>query len=359
MKKVVIVSTVGLGYDGITSVIISYLEAMNKKDLKIFVVSTIKSEPEIENRIKKMDVEIIHLPSRKSDTAKYFFSLVSFIKKNRVDVIHAHGNSATLAIELLAGLIGGCKKRIAHSHNTKCERVRADRILRPMFNLLYTDAIACGDAAGKWLFKNDNFIILKNGRDIQKYTFSLERRKEMREKYSIEKNLVIGHVGGFNKQKNHEFLIDIFRKIKETDNDAVLLLVGDGPLRKEIEASVDDIKTNVVFTGSVDNVDDYINAMDCMVLPSLFEGLPLVVIERQINGVPSLLSNNISSECKLTDTVRFESLDNGPQIWASDIIKMIKSSNKMRDSISNSEIIKKKGFDIVDNADILKKIYLS
>lgn len=359
MKKVVIVSTVGLGYDGITSVIISYLEAMNKKDLKIFVVSTIKSEPEIENRIKKMDVEIIHLPSRKSDTAKYFFSLVSFIKKNRVDVIHAHGNSATLAIELLAGLIGGCKKRIAHSHNTKCERVRADRMLRPIFNLLYTDAIACGDAAGKWLFKNGNFIILKNGRDIQKYAFSLERRKEMREKYSIEKNLVIGHVGGFNKQKNHEFLIDIFRKIKEIDNDAVLLLVGDGPLRKEIEASVDDIKTNVVFTGSVDNVDDYLNAMDCMVLPSLFEGLPLVVIERQINGVPSLLSNNISSECKLTDTVRFESLDNGPQIWASDVMELVKVTKRKSESIRNSRTVKEKGFDIKDNANILKKIYLS
>lgn len=110
MRKIVIVSTVGLIYDGITSVISSYLEAMDKTDLEIYVVSTIKAEPNIE-KIEKLGCKIVHFPSRKNNTIKYFISLQTFIHRNGIEVIHAHGNSATLAIEMLAGLLGGCKKK--------------------------------------------------------------------------------------------------------------------------------------------------------------------------------------------------------------------------------------------------------
>ena len=140
MKKIIIVSTVGLIYDGITSVITSYLEAMNREDLKIYVVSTIMSESKIEKKIEELGCDIVRLPSRSKSPIVYIFSLAHFIRKNNIDVIHAHGNSATLSIELLAGFLGGCKRRIAHSHNTRCDQVRADKMLRPLFNLLYTDA---------------------------------------------------------------------------------------------------------------------------------------------------------------------------------------------------------------------------
>ncbi len=359
MRKIVIVSTVGLIYDGITSIITSYLEAMDKTDLEIYVVSTIKAEPNIEEKIEKFGCKIVHLPSRKKNTVKYFISLQTFIHRNGIEVIHAHGNSATLAIEMLAGLLGGCKKRIAHSHNTKCEQVKADKLLRPLFDLIYTDALACGDAAGKWLFGERSFTILKNGRDVDKYIFSLKKRKEIRDQYSLKDAVAIGHVGGFFEQKNHAFLMEIFREILNINPNSKLFLIGDGPLKNEIELSVKDIKEHIIFTGAIDNVNDYLQALDGMLLPSLFEGLPLVTIEWQINGLPSLLSDKITNECKLTETVKFESLTQEPKVWAEEIISMINSNNRETNSLDSVKAIKEKGFDIRDNAKILRDIYLS
>ena len=214
MKKVMVVSTVGLIYDGITSVIVSYLEAMDRRDLDIYVVSTIKAEAAITKKIEKLGCHVISFPSRRTNTAQYFFSLLSFIRKNRIDVIHAHGNSATLSIEMLAGWLGGCKKRIAHSHNTKCDQVKADKILRPFFYRLYTEALACGQDAGKWLFGDRKFEILQNGRDVDKYAYQETVRKNMRENYGFQEQMVVGHVGGFYEQKNHRFLVQVFRSIQ-------------------------------------------------------------------------------------------------------------------------------------------------
>lgn len=358
-KKILIINTVGLMYDGITSVITSYLEVMDKSNLEFYVVSTIKAEPNIEEKIKKMGCEIIHMPSRRNETIRYFFKLLVFIRKNKIEVLHAHGNSGTLVIELLAAWLGGCQKRIAHSHNTKCEQVKADKILRPVFKLLYTDALACGDAAGKWLFGKKKFTVLKNGRDINKYLFCPEKRDEIRNKYALAETIVIGHVGGFVKQKNHVFLIKVFREILKIKPNAILILIGSGPLQEEIKMSVKDIKEHVIFTGAVDNVADYLQALDGALLPSLFEGLPLVTIEWQINGLPCLLSDTITKECKLTKSLKFESLKDEPQIWANDIVKMISISNRKVDSLASIKLIQEKGFDIRDNAQILRNIYLS
>ena len=361
MRKVIIISTVGLIYDGITNVILSYLEAMDKHNLEIFVASTIKSEPNLEKKIKKMGCTIVYLPSRKTETVKYFFALQKFMRKNEIDVIHAHGNSATLAIEMLAGVMSGCKKRIAHSHNTKCDQVKIDKMLRPLFNLLYTDSLACGEAAGKWLFNKKKFTILNNGRDINKYLFSPGIRSEIRKTMEFENSIVIGHVGGFFEQKNHRFLVSIFREILEICPDAILILIGDGPVRKEIELTVDDIKKHVIFTGTVDNVSDYLQASDGMLLPSLFEGLPLVTIEWQINGLPCLISDTITKECKLTSDVKMESLNESPRKWAEDMLEMINDNrnNREKNSITFAKIIQSKGFDIHDNAKMLRNLYLS
>lgn len=359
MCKVIVISTVGIIYDGITSVITSYLEAMNRENIEFYVVSTIKSEVKIEKKLKKIGCHIVYLPSRRNHPIRYFWGLLNFIRENKIEVMHAHGNSATLSIELVAGFLGGCKKRIAHSHNTRCDQIKIDKLLRPIFNIFYTDALACGEEAGKWLFRDRNFIVLKNGRDVEKYLFSETTRNRIRERFNLSDKLIIGHVGGFFEQKNHRFLIEIFRKILKMRPDARLFLIGDGPLKEEIQSSVEDIKEYVIFTGTVDCVGDYLQAMDGMILPSLFEGLPLVVIEWQINGLPSLLSDRITSSCKITDMVEFQSLEVDCNLWAEKVLNMIDRSNRKKDSVVATRLVKEKGFDIKDNADILRRIYLS
>lgn len=356
--KVLIVSTVGLIYDGITSVILSYLQAMERSDLDIYVAATIKTESSIRDKIEKLDCQVVDFPSRCSETMPYFISLTSFIKKNQIHIIHAHGNSGTLAIEMMVGWLGGCKKRIAHSHNTKCDQVKADKMLRPIFNLFYTDAMACGEAAGKWLFKERPFTILQNGRNVDLFSFNASIRKSMRDELQIKDELVIGHVGGFFEQKNHMFLVKIYKEILKQEPSAKLFMIGDGPLKKEIEAEATDILNQLVFTGTTSRVPDYLQALDGMLLPSLFEGLPLVAVEWQINGLPCIFSDAITKECVFTDTVQFLPLDTDPLSWATNIIEMVKRNKRKENSNAAVKRAREVGFDIEDGAKKLRAIYL-
>ena len=358
-KRVLIISTVGLIYDGITSVIISYLKAMDRCGLDVYVAATIKTESEIRCSLQEMGCKIIDFPSRRTETISYLFALSKFIRKNGIQVVHAHGNSGTLAIEMMAAWLGGCKKRIVHSHNTKCDQVKADKLLRPVFNRLYTDALACGIEAGKWLYGNKPFIVLKNGRDINLYMYKPEIRKSMRKKYKLTNELVIGHVGGFFEQKNHIFLIKIFREILKEVPSAKLFLIGDGPLKNVIERSVTDISKNVIFVGTTNKISDYLQIFDGVILPSLFEGLPLVAIEWQINGLPCLFSDTITKECAVTDAVEYMSLKEKPSEWAREIESMICKHDRKKAAMDAIEKIRSAGFDINESCHILRDIYLN
>lgn len=359
--NVIIVSTVGLIYDGITSVIVSYLQAMDLTDLNVYVAGTIEVNPTIKRKIEKLGCRVINFPSRRVHTLSYAIALAKFIKKNHIQVMHAHGNSGTLAIEMAAAWLGGCKKRIAHSHNTQCDHIKVDKLLRPLFNLFYTDALACGEATGKWLFNEKVFTIIKNGRHVELFSYKPDIREKIRNEYAIGDSLAIGHVGGFVAQKNHKFLLKIYRSILEKEPSTKLFMVGDGILRPEIEekAKKYGIKDRIIFTGNIDRVPDLLQGMDGMLLPSLFEGLPLVVVEWQMAGLPCLLADTITRECAVMDNVGFCALDAGSDVWAE---RMLKAATK-NDRNKNASIAKMKmqraGYDIKDSAAILKKIYMS
>ena len=360
-KKVLIISTVGLIYDGITSVIVSYLEAMDKSNLEIYVAGTMNIELSIKERIHSCGCHVVEFPNRKKQPLGYFMFLAKFIRKKKIQVVHAHGNSATLAIEMFAAWIGGCKKRIAHSHNTKCNQTKADKLLRPLFYIFYTDALACGNEAGKWLFKGRKFIVLKNGRNIKNYRFNEEARKSIRNKYNVEDKLALGHVGGFVNQKNHQFIIEIFKELKKIYPNTILFLIGDGELRTAIECKVDDLclSNDVVFVGNTDKVADYLSAMDAMILPSLFEGLPLVSIEWQISGLPIILSSKITKECSISDNIVFLDINEKPISWAEKLIDIAHTEDRKKMSDIAIKKIKLAGFDIQDSSNNLRKIYLS
>ena len=358
-RRILIISTVGLMYDGITSVITSYLESMDLSNLDIRLVGTIKVEPTIRNKIETLGCEIIDFPNRKTETFKYFCRLKRYVRQERIEVVHAHGNSGTLAIDLLAAKLGGAEKRIAHSHNTRCDQVIADKLLRPLFYKLYTDGLACGREAGEWLFRGRPFKIISNGRSVEKYRFNQEIRSMMREKYGFGNMLVIGHVGGFVEQKNHAFLIKIFSEVLLVKKDIKLVLIGDGILRSAIEESAADLKDKVYFIGTTDKVENYLNMMDIMLLPSLFEGLPLVAIEWQINGLPCLISDTVTKECALSKMVEFVPLELGAAGWAKKIIEHKFNTKRIEDSLEAILAIKKAGFDIRQNAENMELLYES
>lgn len=209
---------------------------------------------------------------------------------------------------------------------------------------------------GVWLFKNRKFTVINNGRDIKLFAYNSDIRNKYRNQLGITDEIAVGHVGGFFEQKNHAFLLEIFREIKKIVPNVRLYLIGDGPLKEKIKQSANGM--DVSFVGTVDNVSDYLNAMDCMLLPSLFEGLPLVALEWQINGLPVLISDVVTRECMISNSVEFVSLNTDARIWAQKILKLMMNNNRISSSQNAQRVAAEKGFDVRASAKILKKMYL-
>lgn len=355
MNKVKILTISSSGFDvrdGIGTVLYDYFTRFDFKRFEIHLAVAGKYNYEVVKKFEKIGIIIKFLPSRNKEVFKYFNKLIMLIKKEDYDIIYTNGSSALLSIDLLAAKLAGCRCRIVHSHNTKCDHPKLDWILRPLLYTLYTDAFACGKEAGKWLFKNRKFRIVRNGRSVSKYRYNSAIRKKMRIELSIPDGCIaVGHVGNFNEQKNQAFLVDIFSEILKRDSNFKLFLIGDGSKRKALEDIVKEnkIESNVIFVGSTDNVPQFLQAMDLMVLPSLYEGLPLVVVEWQLCGLPTLISTAVTNECVFTNLVEFEDLAKGSTVWADHIFNMKKKSFP-RDDISIIKNARDTGYDIDKDA---------
>lgn len=358
--KILMVLTSNFGYNGITSVVMRYYNHINKKDINIDLV-VMNEVPQYINDMldKNTKVHVIDRKIRQQRPIKYIKLLRKILEQEKYDIIHVHGSSSIISLELYAAKKAGCKNRIVHSHNTTTDHKIIHKILYPYFKRNYTCALACGKEAGKWLFKKEKFEVIQNGQEISKFEFNKSKREEIRKKYNIEDKIVIGHVGGFNYQKNHEYLIEIFRKIVERNKEQnyYLMLAGDGELRTDIENKIKEynLQEKVLMLGKISNVEEMLQAMDIMVFPSRFEGLPNVVLEWQIAGLPCIISDKVTKEVKVTDLVEFISLDNIDE-WVNAIEKtQICDRNENKDYILKQ--VKDSGFDIKDNVNKLLEIY--
>ena len=358
--KVLMVLTSNFGYNGITSTVLRYYSHINKKNINIdFVV--MNETPEYINEMidKNTKIHIIKRKIRQKQPIKYIQILTKIIQTENYDIIHVHGSSSIISLELYAAKKAGCKNRVVHSHNTTTDHIVIHRILYPYFKRNYTCALACGTDAGKWLFGKERFEVIQNGQEISKYEFNKSKREEIRKEYNLEDKIVIGHVGGFNYQKNHEYLVEVFKKLVEKNKEIsyYLVLVGDGELRNDIENKIKEynLQDKVLMLGKISNVEEILQAMDIMVFPSRFEGLPNVVLEWQIAGLPCIISNNITKEVKITDLVKFVGLDNTDK-WVNEIENtQICDRNNNKDYILKQ--VKDSGFDIEENVKKLEEIY--
>lgn len=350
----------GLGNEGVTTIALTYLYELLNSDIEFHIAVAGPCDEIKLNELLKKNVIVHKMPSRKTDTKKYSLALMKLIRTNKFDIVHIHGNSATMGIDLFIAMISGCKNRIAHCHNTKCDNEKVNKILKPLLFLTATERFACSIESGKWLYGNKRFEVIQNGRNTEKYLYSIRKRLEIRKQLKVkDTDILIGHVGTFTYQKNQERLIEILCEMKkELNRSFKLVLIGDGPLKSSVEKEVHEkgLNDSVIFTGNVNNVNDYLSAFDIMVLPSRFEGLPLVAIEWQANGLPCIFSDEVTKECKILENVRFISLDEDNDTWKRCMCELLKIGR-----VYDSEYIKlemqKKGFDIKNNALHLKEIY--
>lgn len=359
MKKVLMIVKV-IEKNGIINVVQTYCNHVNKAVFKVDIITGEVADSGCESDLVLSGCDVKVVPNRNSNLIFYMLKLIKIIREGEYDIVHVHGNSALIFPELLAAKLAKCKVRIAHSHNTKCDHPVVNKFVQPLFNCLYTHALACSVEAGKWMFKNREFEVINNSIDTKKFVFNEDVRNRTRKELGVDSNFVIGHIGWFNYQKNHEFLIEVFKEIAKEKEEAVLLLIGVGDLMSTIKEKVEllGLTDKVIFYGSSNDVKALIMAMDVFVFPSRFEGLGIVLIEAQASGLKCFASDSVPKLANVTGNVEFYSLEKSACLWAKDILdSTFCVEQRKTDSEKNVELIKTSGFDVLDVIKQLQSIY--
>lgn len=356
--RVMMVLTVRFAKNGITNSVLNYVSSLDPVRVRCDLVSP--NEPDAGGRtaFERTGGTVFVLGGRNRNPAAYLRALANIVRSREIEVLHAHGNSATLYTELRAGLRGGANVRLAHSHNTTCKMKLADSLLRGVFYRNYTGAIACSKAAGEWLFPNRPFTVLNNAVETERYRYNESLRAETREQLGLsDDSFSVLHVGAFNAQKNQAFLIGAFAKLRNGKRDSALLLVGDGDNRTDCEALAErlGIAENVRFFGWRDDVPALLSAADAFALPSLHEGLPLTIVEAQCAGLPCVVSDCVTREAALTDLVSYCKIDSEERF--AEALLRVESLKRAAASEAAIASVRAAGFDAKDNAERLMQTY--
>ncbi|SFC09836.1 Glycosyltransferase involved in cell wall bisynthesis [Alkalibacterium subtropicum] len=349
---------------GIESYLVSNFENMNLKNVTITILTTRKFSDLYDDRLQRMGIEIKELlpEGRDSELTRTFKSLRAFkevLKNERYDVLHLNiYNGVSLVYSKIARECG-VERVIAHSHNSAMGQVRlrtlkiiSHKLGKLRYEKFVSDYWACSDLAGAWLFSEkhkDKVILMKNGIDTTKFRYDKEKRRAFREKYDLSENeWVLGNMGRLNNQKNQLFLLDIARELRKKGVSFTLLIAGEGELRNSIEAKITEygLAKNVHLIGTVNDASSFYSAIDIFLLPSLFEGNPIVGIEAQCSGVKCLLADTITRQAKVIDTTVFLSLES-PAAW----VKVIDESRTVdQNRRFFDRIVKKNHYDISDTS---------
>lgn len=368
-KKIRVLHTAPLVIGGITSFVINVASLI---DSDRFVIDNIcfRNKKEFsEDKFcqyggKKYVVDIENIKFKPYKIFKKFIGTYKVIKENKIDIFHIDTESSDQIFLAIAAKMAGVKKVIYHSHNTKSGRKGLFRkiieiICKPLMNIFIDEYCACSEAAAEFLFskkiiKSNRVHIIKNGIHLEKYLFNIDTRLKYREKLNLNNNFVVGHVGRFSKQKNHEFLLNVFSEIQKIIPESKLLLIGVGELTDSIKekAKILGIYNNIIFLGGRDDVPELLQAMDVFIFPSLYEGLPVIGVEVQAASLPTILSDTITKELKLTNCIKYLSLNDSFEKWAKEAINFAKIKRK-----NNYKELKENGYDIKSTVKELEKIY--
>lgn len=344
---------------GVETFLMNYYRNIDRNKVQFDFIS-IYDKLCFENEIKSLGGRVYRICSEKVNPIKYCKQLEKIIRENNYKIVHINMLSAANILPVIVAKRQKIKRIIIHSHNSNTPSGLLRKLLNTLnkpFLHLGTDFFACSKLAGEWLFgknflKKHELKIINNAVDIDKYKFNAKTRENIRNELECREKFVIGHVGRFCYQKNHDFLINVFYEVQKEDKDMILLLIGEGELKEEIQEKVKklNIQDNVIFLGTTNKVQNYLQAMDLFVLPSRFEGLPVVGIEAQASGTKCLFSNNITKETKIVDNTEF--LDLNVQEWKNAILNCKNVSKEYENVIDDK-------YNIRVASKELEKIYIS
>ena len=289
---------------------------------------------EYESELTKLGCRIFHTEMRTKKPIRCFKDIYSIVKKEKYENVLIVSEQSINVLDIIAAKLGGAKKCSMRSTNANLPSKKLSclhKIFKPLSIYIPDVMLAPSSEAGEFTFgkrniKRGNVHLLNNGLQYEKYGFNSKKRSEIRKAFNIEEKLVVGHVGRFSEQKNHTFLIDVFAEILKTNENAILLLIGTGEKQQGIKQKVQklDIAEKVIFAGTRDDVPELLSAIDLMVFPSLYEGMPNVVIEAQAAGLPVVASDSITKEADITGLVKYISLEKNAKEWAKTALEHIK-----------------------------------
>lgn len=357
MRSILIVPTLGLGLEGMTSVIYNYANAMDRSGLQLHFLTYGELLPAVRERFAPLG-EILFTADRKQSTAAYVRDYIALLRSHRFDVVHIHGNSGTMLIEVLLAKLCGVKTVLIHAHSTRTNHPVVNAVLKYPMMWLARECIACSGITGRWLYGKHRHTVMNNAVELEKFRFQESSRERYRQEFGLGKEFLIGHIGHFTEPKNHFFLIEVFALFQKLEPDSKLLLIGSGERFDQVQELVSrlGLKDSVIFTGRRSDVADLYSAMDLFILPSCWEGLPLVLVEAQMNGLPLLVSDAVTPDAQCTERVFYKPLDAGAESWA-ETLQQLQQSSWDR-SVDFRNTIARKGFDISAEADKLRQMYL-
>lgn len=342
---------------GIETYLYKIVSHINKNEFQMSFIDMNIGETALKSELTQLGCCFYKITPRKISILKNYYELESLFKTEMFDIFHCHLNTLSYILPIKLALKYKCKV-IVHSRNSGAA-YQIHTLILHYFHFLTLPRkkitmLAVSDKAGKWLFgRNTNYTILNNGIESQIYKFDSKIRAKLRKELQIENRFVIGVIGAFLPAKNQIFALRIFSELLKINSKCTLILIGDGPLKKTIETNCK--LDNVLFLGNRTDVNFLYNALDVLLMPSLFEGFPNVCLEAQTNGLPCIVSDVITKEVDLTG-MKYLSLNLAPDKWAVYLNEMLLLNNEKRNSAV--DIIIEKGFDVTNEIERIERIYI-
>ena len=348
---------------GVEAVVMNYYRHIDKSKIQFDFICDEDSTNIPYEEIEKLGGKVILVPPYQK-LFRYHKELKRVLKEGNYKIVHSHINTLSV-FSLFAAKCAKVPVRIAHSHSTTNKKEKKKnlmkQVLKPFSKLFATDYMCCSELAGRWLFgdklyNEGKIYLLNNAIDLQKFEYNEKIREEVRKELNIgEETFVMGYIGRFVETKNHKFLIEIFHEIYKEQPDSKLILAGQGPLQEEIKAKVEalGLSKSILFLGQRNDADRLYQAIDVLVLPSLYEGLPVVGVEAQAAGVLCVFSDQVTKEVKVLDTTIFQSIDKSPKVWKEKILDLHKNYVREKTLLE----MQKRRFDIDIEAENLSQFY--
>lgn len=343
---------------GLETLLMNCMRRIDRTKVQFDFIVHRQFRADYDDEIEALGGRIYRLPRLNPFDPRYKKALRDFFREHpEYRIVHCHLDCMS-ALPLAAAKEAGVPIRIAHAHSAS-----QDRDLKYLLKRYYmkkipaaaTHFFACSTDAGNWMFPGQSVRLIRNGIDTGAFSFDPEKRTAMRRELGLGDALTVGHVGRLIGVKNHAFLLDVFAELHTLRPNAVLLLVGNGPLEDQIreKARTLGLQDHVRFLGVRSDVADVMQAMDVFMLPSQYEGLGIVTLEAQCAGMPCLVSDRVPPECDVGSRVRFLSLEASASEWAQALLALCSGDRQ-----SGKDAVTAAGYDITTTANELQQFYL-